>query len=153
MNCGKKKKTFQNTLSLVHFVLTIYFWVQDLPLSVVCLFSETQYNKNKLFWRASKLGMGACVDFSCHDFATSSREPWKPVCAVSPYVRQCCYVGKAVSLVSFFPLGLLIFPSTEFPKPQWRDLIKISGLGLSVDLSLSACCPVVGLCVSSHPWQ
>lgn len=40
-NC-EGEKNFQNTPSLVRFVFTTYFWVQDLPLSVVCLFSETQ---------------------------------------------------------------------------------------------------------------
>lgn len=46
------------------------------------------------------------------------------MCVVSPYVCQCCYVRKAVSLVSFFPSGLLIFPSTEFPKPQLEGFDK-----------------------------
>lgn len=127
-------------------MLAINYWIQDLPISVVCKSNEIPLEKpNFSFTRGCQLEIASWVWMEVHvSFLLSAQGThvfWTCVVAalsLSSYVYLLCLKGT-VSVVCSTPSGSYNFSSSSsiFLRPEGLDLMKTSLLALSVSKFLT----------------
>lgn len=137
----------------IYFMLALYCWTWSLLLSITNIFCEIQLKKTKFSLGslcqseiASSSVLGPCPispvqSLCCHSLCEFTRV-WIRLCLKTLYPWNCPS-----------PLGLSFsLPPVSYSSWSPEGRHPIQGWVLQ-NLSLSAHCPVVGLCIDSHLLQ
>ena len=155
----------QKNLQKYHWVcleLVIYFWAWGLPLSVVCFPSETLLEKTKFsFGSTCKLEIVSWLGMGHMSTSTTSHPGSGSPSGLDlllPSLRVHLCISSVASWRHCFPgifhpapppgfYNLLLLPQS-FLRPEWRDLLKTSHLGLDIPRSHTPC--TLSGCGSQH---